>query len=230
MNTVTDIHNLQDIFTFIEQCSDSPKNLLFRGVRKCTYDLKPSIGRLKTKKGEPIAVSDEITMLRLFKQKAYLFIKEHIENDLALLSIAQHHGIPTRLMDWTRNPLVAVYFAVRDEFTKNEKREDSLVYIYEVDDKVNLDDEYDPFKVKTIKRYIPKYWNPRIAAQSGLFTVHPNPHEPYVSNKIITTKISFDIRREIKKRLNKFGIHQGSLFPDLNGISEHIKWLRTNVF
>lgn len=225
-----DIDTIKGLFRFIEDCSEDPKNLIFRGVKKASYELLPSIGRFLTHKGKKFTKKDEQLLLKLFKQKAYPLIKEHKDNNLELLSIAQHHGIPTRLLDWTRNPLVAVFFAVRDEFRKNEKEENSLIYVFRPQFKTDLDEDFDPFGIKSINRYIPKYWSPRINAQSGLFTVHPDPLNPYTSSEIEKIEISYGLRKEIKKRLNRFGMHQAYLFPDLDGISHHIKWLRTNIF
>jgi hypothetical protein len=227
---MADIEKIKDLFEFLERCSDNPKNMIFRGVRKKSYKLVPSVGRFKTEKREQYTVKKEELLLKLFKQKAYPFVKEYINNKLELLSIAQHHGVPTRLLDWTRNPLVAIYFAVKDEFIKYEKEEDSLIYTFKPPVKTDLDSNFDPFKINEIRRYIPKYLDPRIAAQSGLFTVHPNPLMPYTSKHISSVTISFGLRREIKKRLNRFGMHEAYLFPDLTGISQHIKWLRTDIF
>lgn len=130
-------------------------------------------------------------------------------------------------MDWSKNPLVAIYFAIKDCFSQNEKLSDSLVYIYTPKAKVNLEHEFNPFKINTVQRYIPKYWNPRIVAQSGVFTVHPKPLVPFKSKNIEIIRIANCIRSDIKIILNRFGINDGTLFPDLDGISNHIKWLRT---
>jgi hypothetical protein len=224
------IETVKHFYDFVEQYGSSPKGNIFRGVRKTSYKLIPSIGRYKTNEGKPFTNTNERFILKLFKQKAYEFVKEHIHNDLELLTIAQHHGLPTRLLDWTRNPLVATYFAVKDEFAEYEEKSDSLIYVYNVNDLVDLDADFDPFSIKNIRRYIPKHWSPRIIAQAGLFTVHPDPTKPYESKGIITITVKHSKRKEIKKILYRLGINQGVLFPDLDGISNHIKWLRTDAF
>jgi hypothetical protein len=226
---ISRIDSAKDVFTFLEQCSSVGENHLFRGVRKGSYQLIPAIGRLKTNKGATFDVKAEKILLKLFKQKAYPFVKDY-EDDLALLSIAQHHGLPTRLLDWSKNPLVALYFAVKDPFLPREEQEDSLLYVYIPTKKVDLEKSFDPFSIKSVQRFIPKYWNPRIVAQAGLFTVHDNPNKPWTSSEVTSIPISYEARKDIKTALNKFGIHEASLFPGIDGITKHLTYLRTNAF
>ena len=218
------------MFRFLEECSAAGENHHFRGVRKASHQLVPSVGRCRTKKDAAFSVDDERLLLKLFRQKAYDFVKEHTTNDLALLSIAQHHGLPTRMLDWSKNPLVALYFTVKDPFHSHEPPEESVVYVYIPQAKIDLDTHFDPFTIKTVRRYIPQYWSPRIVAQAGMFTVHNEPNVPWVSNDVSVVRINNSIRKDIKLALNKLGTHHGSLFPDLDGLAKQIIWLRTNAF
>jgi len=203
------------------------KTILFRGVKDITYELVPKVGRYK--KFEDLTIEklekEERTMLRLFRERAWPTLPNAKSSDWEVLSLAQHHGLPTRLLDWTRNPLVAAYFAVEEDHPN-----DSLIYAYHHRTFLNIDRNPDPFRVSTISKFIPNHITPRITAQVGLFTVHPNPRKPLESDKIQRLIIQNSFRKELKQILYKYGLHRASLFPDLDGLSKHISWLRTDEY
>src|SRR6478735_9007124 len=92
---------------FIEwtQRHQSPR-WVFRGQSQ-GWSLKPSIGRI-----DPYRPETEVLILNEFKRAAPQFLdRAALQNPWDLLAAAQHHGLPTRLIDWTTNALVAAYFA-----------------------------------------------------------------------------------------------------------------------
>lgn len=217
------IDTISDFFTFIE--NNSNKSLLYRGVSSTEHSLVPSIGRLKKANGSKIDIEFEEKILRLFKQKTIPYLKNSSLKKIDLLAIAQHHGLPTRLLDWTWNPLVAFYFAVQ-----KETKDDSLIYVWNKNEKGIIDPNFDPFKITKVRLFLPNHLTERIVSQKGIFSVHPSPTIPFSSKEIKQIIISNKIRKEIKKRLNNFGINQAHLFPNLDGIASHITWLETNKY
>ena len=225
-----EIKKIEEFYDFLKVNNESNENRIFRGVRNSNFKLIPSIGRLKNKDNKPLDVNDEKLILKLFKHRAYPFIKEYKDDPLEILSIGQHHGLPTRLLDWTGNLLTALYFAVEEPVTEIDKNktEYACLFIYKPESKVNLDLTFDPFTINHVKRFIPKHWDKRIISQNGQFTVHPKPYEPWEDNRLEKVLIHHDIRKEIKRILNQFGVHEGSIYPDIDGIAKHIRYLKSN--
>lgn len=107
----------------------------FRGqsrLARDNYVLRPSIGRYAHLKDVPPIDRDKLEqdVLDTFSNHLLTYVNHLPRNEWEALAIAQHHGLPTRFMDWTTNPLVALYFASRE--TKKDKEGnplDSAVYV-----------------------------------------------------------------------------------------------------
>mgnify|MGYP001093500750 FL=1 len=84
-------------------------NYAFRGLADCGYRLHNSFFRVCGNQAHL-----EYHLLRNFKKYGQFDDPSRISSDWRVMTLASHHGLPTRLMDWTYSPFVALHFATED--------------------------------------------------------------------------------------------------------------------
>lgn len=123
--------NLLRHFDSLASSQPSATRYLFRGQSDARWPLLDSLSRL-LQVLSPVSspVRAEMHALRLFSSQAHLFLDPaslpSAKGTLGWWALMQHFGCPTRLLDWTKSPFVATYFAV-----SNHLDEDGVVWAFD---------------------------------------------------------------------------------------------------
>ncbi len=196
----------------------------------------------------------EERIIRIFKRKAHHYLKNIPPDDdiMQWLSIMQHHGTPTRIIDFTWSPFVAAFFALH-----LATKESAVWAIYPAafyyQDKIVLLDgnqiepgNFWPDKYATFKNFFltknipfvvlgePDAMNDRLIAQSGTFaipSVIDKPLEEILLNypeadKLIVKFIlnTEKIRDEAMSYFHVTNINESTLFPGIDGMARSLAY------
>ncbi len=217
---VKNFHELHDTLLIPKRMSGG-HHIYFRGQNNREWPIRPTVGR------PPYANKDDMDIIRTWKRYAIQHIDPIPSTDWDWLAIAQHHGLATRLLDWTVNPLIAAYFAVREPGDT-----DAVIYCYYSTHRLTSDEQIriSPEKVqKKVAIFLPKVTIGRITQQQGVFTVHNDPKKCLTKSvkndeNLTAITIASEYRDQLLLDLNYYGINSMTLFPDLDGLSDYVNW------
>ena len=222
------IETLDQFMEWVKQFTD--RQYLFRGVSSECYKLEASISRrLSSQVHNTAADLLDITkeLIDSAREQGHDEKNGRQLHDLELLAELQHYGAATCLMDFSRNPLVALWFACQD--SSEEEQKNGKVFAIRIDDPLRLEEVTHDFIEQKIGyfferdrqgnyplyQWVPKFQNNRIIAQRSVFIFGGSKIEAFFEC-VITLKN----KQEILKNLNElFDISEASMFPDFDGFA-----------
>lgn len=221
--------------------------LWFRGQTNAKNRLVPGLARRRGRDW----LSAEAMLINRFRQNAVALLPPMQRSDWDWLLLMQHHGVPTRLLDWTENPLAGLYFAVVSTRGRDTKGVDGCVWVLdpvalnreanistasadiptlEVDSRLR---DYLPDEVARAVTPRPpvavlaQRMFPRLVAQSGVFTLihnEPTPLEQVRQSAYISRIIVPGTAKErITRQLTSMGTTRLALFPELESVASIVR-------
>lgn len=212
----------------------------FRGQSMAEWTLVPKLLRNPSNPSETF-------LINRFKQNAALLLLQNPKNDFEWLFLMQHYSMPTRLLDWTESPLVALYFAA----IENEVSDGALWVLFPtvLNEKSNYRPDYQhevpSFEDEHLQNYLPETIarehrsrlfpmaaiaprnSPRMQAQQGVFTISHRENTPIedvgapgaARDHVWRYIIPAEAKVSLLQELRILGFSRFQLFPELDSLA-----------
>jgi hypothetical protein len=209
---------------------DVYKKYIFRGQGSSQWPLKSTFDRIYSEK--QAASRDKLarSLIEEFYEECERYSAwRYGSEDPRVLAMAQHHGLPTRLLDWSFSPYVAAYFAF-SWFLFERPGDGGNVAIWALDREA-VKDKAPAGQLQIVA--VQDHENNRLGNQAGVFTylkTNESSLEEYLRSPAVglgSALIKFELPRdECKPALQDLilmGIHHGTIFPGREGVAQTIR-------
>lgn len=238
------IESVEDLLRSIGPLTADGREWWYRGHRDLTWRLEASVLRDDGHRNA------EQPMLARFRQQAASAGLNHAFDEWGWITFAQHHSLPTRLLDWSESPLVGLFFACEEEVEETVEKDGEFFALDPC--KLNIEagasDAGNPpllrDSIEDLGKYLPGNEGKgrrkpqsviapmvfdRIRFQSGCFTVEQT-REPISGTEPLRASASLERFRipgaakpELRGQLEVLGFNEMSVYRDLDRISRRIK-------